>query len=433
MATAYCERPIVGDKVAAAVFFVLPPLMAYANKGAVVLLVLLALGSLWDVLRARRPLPVRPLPRLVFGVLMGLLAWAASSALWAETPGLALPRSIEMAGLVTAGTVTLMMLHAWSDDERRKVALALTYGMLLLLMLVAVDITLHGVIEAALRRAFSKYPSTYFSPSRFKIAVTITGILLPPLLLWHWRNRIWWALIVLPAGLIACGVAAQSNTGILAALVSGVVLLLALAAPRAVAVMIGLLVATSFLAAPLIILRMPPPKALAEAIEMLPNSMMHRLAIWRFTSEHVAQRPLMGWGFDASREIPGGDKDIPAPIRLYGELQDAELQAMPLHPHNLMLQIWLELGFVGVLGFVALYLSVIVTAWRTPLLTAPALGMMAGALVVGAASFGAWQAWWVSAQWIFVVVCLILCPTGKKTSALNSTGFERALPGHDHF
>ncbi len=417
--TAFSEQTTLGDKVAVAVFFLLPPLTAYANKGTVILLVLLGLANLWDVVRAGRKLPSLFWPRPLIGALVGLLVWAAFSALWAETPGLALPRSLEMAGLVVAGAAALVMLPSWGATERRRVGLALTAGLLLLFVAVALDVTQNGMIDGALRRLTGRAPNPTIGASRFKIAVTVAGIMLPPLLLWHWWNRRWWALVILPAGLIGCGIVAHSNTGMLAAVVSGAVLLMALAVPRAVAAVIALLVAGSFLTAPLVIRHLPPPKELAEAIPFMPNSMMHRLAIWRFTADHVVERPLAGWGFDASREIPGGDRDIPAPVRNFGQVTEVGFQAMPLHPHNLMLQIWLELGFVGIAGFVVLSLSIIAAALRPPSLTAPALGMTVGALVVGAASFGAWQAWWVSAQWLFAVLCLILSTTkGNDTANL---------------
>ncbi len=86
---------------------------------------------------------------------------------------------------------------------------------------------------------------------------------------------------------------------------------------------------------------------------------MHRLLIWRFTSERIAERPLLGWGMDAARELPGGKTHLATRFPDAGLPEDAE--ALPLHPHDAVLQWEVELGIPGTalclaaggLGFVA--------------------------------------------------------------------------------
>ena len=67
----------------------------------------------------------------------------------------------------------------------------------------------------------------------------------------------------------------------------------------------------------------------------------------------VFQRPLLGWGLDTSRAIPGGT-DL-RPIHYIVPWSDKPIthpdQNLPLHPHNAALQIWLELGLFGVIAF----------------------------------------------------------------------------------
>ena len=58
----------------------------------------------------------------------------------------------------------------------------------------------------------------------------------------------------------------------------------------------------------------------------LPESSRHRVEIWNAVADLIVQKPLLGWGFDASRAIGVG---------------------VPLHPHNASLQVLLELGAVG--------------------------------------------------------------------------------------
>ena len=95
--------------------------------------------------------------------------------------------------------------------------------------------------------------------------------------------------------------------------------------------------------APLTFARLERLPGLGEAADDFKISAGHRLLIWSFAGDRIAERPLIGWGLDASRAIPGGDD----PIRP-GE------SWMPLHPHNAALQLWLELGVPGAVLFALL-------------------------------------------------------------------------------
>ena len=131
-------------------------------------------------------------------------------------------------------------------------------------------------------------------------------------------------------------------------------------------------------------------------------SAVHRLVIWRFVGDRIAERPLLGWGMDASRAIPGGE------AQASGVMPDVRLPAgatmLPLHPHDAALQWRLELGLPGAL----LCLVVLGQAlWRIagsprmpPKQRALALGYAAALLTIAMLSFGAWQAWWLSAIWL---------------------------------
>ena len=63
----------------------------------------------------------------------------------------------------------------------------------------------------------------------------------------------------------------------------------------------------------------------------LSNSIKHRFLIWQFVLNKIAAHPVLGYGFDSSRHLPGGD----APA-MNGQ------SVLPLHPHNGILQVWLE-------------------------------------------------------------------------------------------
>jgi len=145
----------------------------------------------------------------------------------------------------------------------------------------------------------------------------------------------------------------------------------------------------------------------------LPESAAHRLLIWDFVSQRIAERPLLGWGMDASRAIPGGTGHPEAAMLAeYGLTAKAGwfagAQLLPLHPHNLGLQAWLELGAVGAFLLAALLAALALSA------TGPAAcGAYAAGLVVAMLSYGAWQYWWVAAMLLAIVASRAVGPPAR--------------------
>lgn len=422
------------EQVLATVLFLLMPLSAYANRGVALLLILCGVAALIHILAAGSIRKLRlPMGWTGLAALAGLAAWGLTSALWAETPGLAVPRTLQTAGLVLSGIAVLAALPSLDRRGRDLATLAATAGMLLFFALMAIDVYSGGILEMSVRRGLGLSAPMVWEAQRFKVAVSVCGILMPLLLFRHWRHGRRLPVLLLPPCLVVAGWAINSHTGMVAALTVALVTLAALVLPRLSAAVMGGAMAVAFLVAPMVMVRLPPVPELAASIKIMPNSMMHRLCIWRFTADHILERPVLGWGFDASRALPGGEDNIPVPVRAFEKIVMIDAQAMPLHPHNLMLQVWLEMGFVGVAGFIVLALSVIFAALRHRSLTAPALGMVAGVLVVGAASFGAWQAWWVASQWLLAVACVALLRSDDRSLALDGTGLGRATSGHNQF
>ncbi|WP_339333244.1 O-antigen ligase family protein [uncultured Maricaulis sp.] len=72
----------------------------------------------------------------------------------------------------------------------------------------------------------------------------------------------------------------------------------------------------------------------------MPPSFEWRLQIWSYTGDLIRQQPWFGYGLDASRPLNGE-----AEVFALGSLHNVE--ALPMHPHNATLHIWLETGAVG--------------------------------------------------------------------------------------
>ena len=129
------------------------------------------------------------------------------------------------------------------------------------------------------------------------------------------------------------------------------------------------------------------PNVFTENLSDNYRSTLHRLYIWEFTAEKISEKPILGWGIDSSRSIPGSDREV---------LPSGEI--LSLHPHNAALQIWLELGIIGasIFSLIIMYLGFSIASISDNYMRATALSTLYSALTFSFLSFGIWQNWWIS-------------------------------------
>ena len=121
---------------------------------------------------------------------------------------------------------------------------------------------------------------------------------------------------------------------------------LALIAPRAAMAGCGCVFLALLFGAPL--MAFLPVEAIFERFGgTVPPSWLHRVAVWQSVAAHIPQVMPFGAGADYARVW----KETAPIISVPGAA--APLSLMPTHPHNVFLQIWLELGLVGVLSMAA--------------------------------------------------------------------------------
>jgi O-antigen ligase len=157
-------------------------------------------------------------------------------------------------------------------------------------------------------------------------------------------------------------------------------------------------------------------------IEYLPNSGVHRIMIWQTTAERIRERPWLGHGFDTSRVLYPRSSivDVRFAKPTVGQSIGFNAEPIPLHPHNMILQVWLELGVVGAGMVLAALLAIIAGLARMPLERderAAGYGFFVTALAIAAVAYGAWQAWWLSALGlgaVFLVAMFSPPPTSER-------------------
>ena len=135
-----------------------------------------------------------------------------------------------------------------------------------------------------------------------------------------------------------------------------------------------------------------------ELEQATPLSWSARLSYWSHTIDWIGQRPLQGWGLDASRAMGPG---------------------IQLHPHNTALQIWLELGVVGAVAAAAFWgLSLIRLSRPQPDVRMAGVAGSATAFILFAwINYGAWQSWWLALGALVAVIAAMLTNSDPKAKS----------------
>ncbi|WP_419896825.1 O-antigen ligase family protein [Roseomonas sp. USHLN139] len=334
---------------------------------------------------------------LGLGLLLGL--WGAASAAWAPEPARALKDGLAFAGLVLLAAAAARAVAQSGPEARAPLPHALVAGLFLGLGLALADHLSGSALRAAVRGLAEPTPQLAFG---LKPAASVMALLLPLLAATPWGRAARIALPLAGALLLLAVPGDTARIAVIAGLAAaGLAALLQRWAPGRLAAVLGLALAAIILATPPLLPALL--QKVAPVAERLPPSAIHRLVIWQFGAERAAERPLLGWGMEASRALPGGD-DRPSPDRLaaIGVTSPALLdwfaaphvKLMPLHPHNGPLQLRLELGTIGSLLAAAAVMLLAMQAGLMPL-GAGALGSLVSGFVTFLASFGAWQSWWL--------------------------------------
>lgn len=124
------------------------------------------------------------------------------------------------------------------------------------------------------------------------------------------------------------------------------------------------------------------PDSLANS---LPLSWQMRLEIWDRAISFISQAPVFGHGLDASRVLSAT-----------ASIDGFTFEALPLHPHNLGLQIWIETGAVGAGLFAVTLVGVAFAIERHRMASPVRLGItycVTAWLVMVMVGYGIWQEW----------------------------------------
>ena len=309
-------------------------------------------------------------------ILFAALIWAAVSTTWS-------PYHPAKLGQTTILKLALELPLFWSAisagrraDPRLR-AWALTT--------VAWGGALFGIVliaEAATRGAIYKTLHAIYEPIRHDLAESnvghstqVLGLIWPLAAIGAARALRPWFALAMFVGAGAAALAFGYDSSMLSLVLAPVVGLLVWRWPNGAPRLMALGAAGLFLMTPLAVWAVRHFLDYEAIRHGLPKTDSMRMGYWSNAIDWIGERPLRGWGLDASRAFGPG---------------------IVLHPHNNPLQIWMELGVVGAVAAAAFWGVVLSRLSRPgPDLATAATAACAAAYLLFGVNFGVWQDWWL--------------------------------------
>lgn len=353
---------------------------------------------------ARHSMPLR-LNAPAGTIALASILYALASLLW--TPdfedGFGALAQTSVAALVSVFCCLLIVRHttvpAW-------LAWALPLAIVAGCMLIVSELTFGSPIRGALGASQESF--------RLNRAAVSVALMLPLLfLVKNGRNRLFINLAVVALVWVTAFTSISESAKLAAVVVTSTLVLTNFVRSKWLVLLCGLGVLATHIFAPFLATAFYTlvPRDAFETVEiaLAPQSAHFiRLEIWWAYAQHVLEAPIFGHGLEASKwanEAYAGSDPVMLYALNYG------------HPHSVSLQIWYELGLVGVTLSTGLIVFLFRQVLRLPDHQQKiAVVLIAGVWTVAYVSHGAWQHWW----WALIGIIAVLFVALNKISALDS-------------
>lgn len=337
---------------------------------------------------------------------------AAISSLWAIEPEVSIERTMKMSLVLIPGLVLFSQMIALDPclfDKGKKLFIASVCGTGVLL---SYDLMTRNGLFFATRETLPQHDN--FSEMNRSVVTFLFFSIFAFYFIWQvqWQKKTKIAVGSVLAAILTITICKTDSQATQLAL--AMIVLFALFFPikiRPAWAVLGIVIAALFVTAPW----------LAQAMFTLnPMEMEHkswlgqayaheRLEIWDAIARKILENPINGFGIESTRLI---------------ENLDTANKFMPLdhvlHPHNFVLQIWIEFGLVGVIPTIMLISAILY--YTMQLSNAPkrlCLSVFMAFMIIASISYGLWQGWWIGLFVILASLCAFLIKpevTGQNTS-----------------
>lgn len=371
------------------VYGMLGPIAAFAKMGTVPLLILGLFGyPCFQAVISEG----RRLIRTTLGLsALALLCWCALSLLWAEQANAL--TLLRLAGVIAlAFLLPALMLNM--DEPSRQALTNIVVGSFVFVLVV---LLIEGLTDAWLHRQIRPEDAVpregEWVPYLEMVAARGTAMLAPFAFLVGTLIALRTKRAVLGFGFAGLSCLASymlpMEASAIAIIVGASVYALTWWRPRLFVNLVFLACTLALVCSPLVVSNLLNRSTMESMGVEVSRNEAQRLAIWEFSTQEIFKRPMFGHGFDSSRVIGARDNAV----------EGTNWQALPLHPHNAFLQIWLELGLIGVVLTCCLLFGL----WKcirencsSSKDYAVCTSTWCALLTIALISFGVWQYWWIA-------------------------------------
>lgn len=327
-----------------------------------------------------------------------LTAGAALSCLWSGDPKAAVMTSLRLSVLALFGVHLLGAAARLDDAHRHVLGRWLAWGMGLAATLLLLEYVGPHVIGRMFHNGSAEGKSVVNN------ATSLVALLMGPAVYAQMRAKRFYRAGGLGLLLLAAVLVSDNTTSKFALMVGAAVFLFIYMIGVRITNWVRIIAVLVVFGGPMSTTLIPAPPDSFDAWGWRHTSLHHRLTIWRFAGGRIMEKPILGWGMDGARTLPGGEEELS--LALPDGSGTVQEQLLPLHPHNAILQIWLELGVLGAAAMAALLWVVAGKAACLPdrYARAMAFASLAAATLIACSSYGLWQGWWQAALWIAAIM-----------------------------
>jgi len=385
------------------------PIAIFSSQAMAPLFILLVLALL--ALNAADKDHRFSLPKLPAIAFIFLLLWAAASSLWSFDFGLSSKLILPLTALFGLGVFILAEINYIPHSARAITEKLLIWGAAITIALLLFE-SITGAWLTRTGRGLAWYevinPQTggINVEAFLRNGIVILTILMWPILSALTRQRQFIGAALFLVLTIYLVFHFSSTTALVAIVAGGIGIGIAHFRRIFASIIVAVMFVFLLLGAPFLVHQFTAGKNVQEIGQQsynlkLPNSATSRLIIWQFATQHIFEKPLLGWGLNTARKIPGSGEKYTLKVDTAAgkNIILFEESFMPLHPHNAALQIWLELGAVGAL-IVAIFGWLFIRKLENMHTDPVIFGVVISILAFNFISFGAWQSWWIATQFL---------------------------------
>lgn len=344
-----------------------------------------------------------------------LMGYGAISSIWSVAPISSLLLCFKILILLILGLFWCYFLKQLTEDQKKRVVMALIFGIIFGLVFVCMD---HFMNHPWLRWT-GRTPAKAFAQGSLAISLAVW----PCFYFLFGKDVLGKILMAFFAlGTLFILTIIDCDTSFVVLILGGLVAIPFTINRQGGWSLLKVVIPLSVLAAPFVALTVFTESLIPKYNEYTCSlSYIERLHIWNYISKEIKKNPLLGLGIGSTSHLKENQEPFHWTYKDKGGIShEVTTKRIPTHPHNIALQFWLELGVIGVvigIWFLWATMSMIQYAGLNRAAEIFCVGFFINALGIAWISLSIWQNWWIACLWLVGgILSTIVSPNRKVNS-----------------